>query len=178
MKNLIDSIYSWLHTFESIPKAAIITEIECDFDHRKYSESKLGIQARDSLMLFTVTGSLSETSSLHIKAKFIVTKDLPKGRMHFGHGGTFSIEIDQINDFLTRVNDSNPIHRNDFPVVPGLMILEHYLNHVPTDKGRLSIRFRQPLLAGTGFNYVYDEETLTIEADETIIATISYNQGE
>jgi hypothetical protein len=178
MKNIIKSIYTWLHSFDSLPKNAILTQISLHFNEGERLVSKLSLQARNSLMIYTVKGTVFSHQYVTIIAKFIVTDDVPKGRLHFGHGGNFSFHQEDIDLFLEAVNDQNPIHQGSFPVVPGLMLVNHYLQHIPKEQGVLTVRFNQPLLVGTSFNYVSEEEKITVESDDLVIATITHESGD
>lgn len=64
---------------------------------------------------------------------------------------SFSFSAAAITEFVTAVNDTNPLHRQDFfnpPLVPALLIMEKILQAVDFKLKRLSLKFTAPSFAG------------------------------
>lgn len=52
-----------------------------------------------------------------------------------------------ILDFVTEVGDSNPIHRNEFPVVPGMLLMDRLKGALPPDISYFEMKFRRAAFA-------------------------------
>lgn len=62
----------------------------------------------------------------------------------------FKFSMAEVTEFITAVNDTNPLHRQDFlnpPLVPGLLIMEKILQTVDFKLDRLSLKFSVPSFA-------------------------------
>ena len=62
-----------------------------------------------------------------------------------------SFTAEEILFFVKETKDTNPIHRTNSPVVPGLMMYEWFISNVISKEepsGRIQIHFREPLFAG------------------------------
>lgn len=52
-----------------------------------------------------------------------------------------------ILEFVTEVGDSNPIHRNEFPVVPGMLLMDRIKNILPLGISYFEMKFRRAVFA-------------------------------
>jgi len=82
--------------------------------------------------------------------------------------GAFSFTQEQVEEYLDSVQDTNPIHRGENAIVPGLMLLDFILNleqPVPGKEER-TIRFREPLFVGKPCIYLVKDGKICIISPE------------
>lgn len=70
------------------------------------------------------------------------------------------VSKEEILDFVNDVGDENYIHRQSPYIVPGCLLLELILNHFPSLKKPLSIRFYHALYANELLTLDYKEKTI------------------
>lgn len=84
----------------------------------------------------------------------------------------------QVEYYLKHVQDTNPIHRGDRAVVPGLMLIDFILKKgmVPLGRRRCTMRFKTPMFIGSYFTCFTQDRRISIESPEEEIcyAEVSY----
>lgn len=82
--------------------------------------------------------------------------------------GEFSFTQEQVDDYLEWVHDTNPIHRGENAIVPGLMLVDFLLDRnllFPQDQ-KQEIRFRKPLPVGSRFSRVHINQEIRITSPD------------
>lgn len=69
-----------------------------------------------------------------------------------------SFSAQQVQKFVTQVNDTNSLHTGDKPLVPGLLLLQSVVEHLPEAQS-VKMRFSVPIFADeqVSVRVLYDE---------------------
>lgn len=77
------------------------------------------------------------------EAQESATEAVPQGKK----AASWCLSRQDIIDFVTAVGDSNPIHRSEVPVVPGMLLMDRIKNILPPDSSYLEMKFRRAVFA-------------------------------
>lgn len=107
------------------------------------------VDASGALTLSMLLGRSAPLPANNLQNNVILTAKIKGTRtivtnMHLG------FTVAEILDFVTAINDTNPLHREEFfatPLVPGLAILEKIIANLP-DITALTMKFSAPSFAG------------------------------
>ncbi|MBR1865061.1 MAG: hypothetical protein IJ801_00985 [Lachnospiraceae bacterium] len=80
----------------------------------------------------------------------------------------FSFGPDQVDRYLDTVQDTNPVHRGEAAIVPGLMLVDFLLDRklLVLRDARQEIRFRKPLPVGTVFSAIHVNRSIWITSPD------------
>lgn len=98
---------------------------------------------------------------------FLIHKDVPQKPDLKKTGTPFCFNQNDVKAYLETVHDTNPIHRGQQAIVPGLMLLDFILEREYISHGMESgrVRFINPLKVGTPFIFRKHTRELQIVSD-------------
>jgi len=138
MHSLIRYVLQALSREKRIPSDVLLIGFDCRPNpllSESPSASELSIQARRD------GSSTLETTLTFFLPR--IPKPLKKSFSPQGHGKSFS-PFD-IYTYLQLSGDDNPIHKGDFPIVPGLLIANWLLTTHFSEFTQFKMRFKHPL---------------------------------
>lgn len=97
-------------------------------------------QARYSGEALTVSMLLNPKMG---EAQDLATEFVPQGKK----AANWCFSRQAILDFVTEVGDSNPIHRSELPVVPGMLLMDRLKSVLPPDISYFEMKFRRAIFA-------------------------------
>ncbi len=181
MHTIIRQLTSQLKDSHQLPTDLILCKVEIvvlstpnDGDMMAHARPTVKIQARQNAVHYTVQLNLVGYPQKKAILTFLQTEAANHHKISFGpRTGNQSFSIEQVNAYLQASGDLNPLHAGPFPIVPGLLMLDWFLEHYKITYDYLIVKFQNPLYVNHDFAILATQTGYALTQGDSTLMSIS-----
>lgn len=181
MHTIIRQLTTQLKDLNQLPTDIILCKVEIvvmsspnDSDTMGNAKPTIKIQARQNAVHYTVQLNLVGYPQKKAILTFLQKEADSHHKISFGpRTGNHSFSTEQINAYLQASGDLNPLHAGPFPIVPGLLMLDWFLEQYKITYEYLLVKFQNPLYVDHDFAVLSAQNGYTLTQGNNVLMSIS-----